>query len=211
MARAGVPTGGGGAGGLQLTFRASDGVADGSPTIPASTQVGDLLVYFENLNGTTSDNGTPTGFTRLDFFSGSSNANLVAYRIAQSGDAGSSVTATNSSNNWVMISAFSASSSISSVSANDIENSSYTSGTASHVVEAGSAGGSALVLGCLRSNGNADTMSSSPTEDGVASTPDSTLATLYKFYGSSPLDTTVTTPTAGGNRTSLTTMYLTFT
>jgi len=201
-----------GGGDLSLTFRASEGAEDGSPTIPASTQVGDLLIYFENLNGTTGDNGTPTGFTRLDFFSGSSNANLVAYRIAQSGDAGSSVTATNPSNNWVMISAFEPSSSISSVTGNDVENTSLSSSqSTSHTVNASGSSSNAFVLACLRSNNNADTMYSSPAEDGVATITGVDIATLYKSYGSSPSDVVVYTPSAGGNRTIFTTMYLTLT
>jgi hypothetical protein len=77
-------------------------------TIPASTQAGDLIIYWDYVPNHTSG-AQPSGFTSLNLGTAGAVEARVSYKIAVSGDAGATVTGATGSDYAVVILVFRAS------------------------------------------------------------------------------------------------------
>jgi hypothetical protein len=86
-----------------FTNTSSDNTAIG--TVPASTQAGDLIVFWDYVPNVTTAR-TPTGFTLLNSASNAAVTARASYKIAVSGDAGATVTGSSGSDYAVAILVF---------------------------------------------------------------------------------------------------------
>jgi hypothetical protein len=177
-------------------------------TISASTQAGDLIVFSEEPNGTTADPGTPTGFTRTFFYSGSNHGWMTATKIATSGDASSTVATGNSVNNNAFLVVLRPDSTISSIIANSIQQE-FTSGDPIlQTCPSGIGTEPLIVFGHTRSGVAPLGFSFTPTADTTLTSTGATSS--YKIYNSTPSDVDVDIAD-NGTRNSIVTWYYTFT
>jgi len=203
--------GSGGAGGGDISFVASSSFFNDDAIIPASTSTGDLILLFEQRNGSTSDPGTPSGFTRIFFGSGANHGQAWSYRIAQSGDAGSTVVLASSGNNRSDVVVFSSSTGTITYGGSFDVDSEFTSGNPAAQTILASSGTKPLVaLVGVRTGGDAVSSSFTSTSSLITLVNGAVqFSSGYKIFNPADTAVDITVDSGdGGTRNSLVSMYI---
>ncbi len=196
--------------GVPISFVASSTFSSSNTTIPSATTAGNLILLFDQRNGSTADQGTPTGFTRIFFGSGADTTQAWSYRIAQSGDAGSTITLASSANNRGHVLVFSTGSTMTYGGSFDVT-SEFTSGDpTSQTINTTSGTKPLIALVGVRTGGDpvSNTFTSSPN---VITLIDSSLQYTcgYKIYNTADTLQDITVDSGdGGARNSIVSMYI---
>jgi hypothetical protein len=200
--------GAGGGGGGDISFVASSSFTN---VIPESTSTGDLILLFEQPNGSTSDPGTPSGFTRIFFGSGAFHGQAWSYRIAQSGDAGSTVVLASGGSNRTDIVVFSSSTgTITYGGSFDVEFK-FTSGNPTpHTILASSGTKPLVALVAVRTGGDAVSSSFTSTDNLITLVNGAVnFSSGYKIFNPADTAVDITVDSGdGGTRNSLVSMYI---
>jgi hypothetical protein len=193
-----------------VTFVASTTFASSNTTIPSATSIGDFILLVDQRNGSTADQGTPTGFTRIFFGSGESTTQAWSYRIAQSGDAGATITLASSSNNRGHVLVFSTGSTMAYGGVFDVA-SEFTAGNpVAQTINTTSGTKPLIAMVGVRTSGDPVSVFFTSSPSVITLINGSVAFTAgYKIYNSSDTLQDITVDSGdGGNRNSLVSMYI---
>jgi hypothetical protein len=195
---------------LSIAFRTSATSSATTLTAPSTIVAGDLLVWSENsVNlSTIPTSVVPTGFTSISNNTVGTNRRIItAYKIADSGDASSTITGMTTNNALTKMLLVFSTNGATSASVFDIEYETTNNDPAAQTITSGSGTPPLVSIGYMRTG--TGTCSMTPTEDGVVSTSSDVAGSffLYKIYNSSPADVTVDA-TDGGNNNTINSFYI---
>lgn len=161
-------------------------------TVPSAVQEGDLLVLLDRATGNGVTKAVPSGWTEInEGVYGTVIRQIASYRIADSDDAGSSVTGMNGAtqNDKVMY-AFRGDVPITSVNVSTPDSEVTDNNPSQQTVSASGGTAPLIVFGCYGSWGVIDPRTFTPAKDGEESSS-TNLYLAYKIYSSSPQDVTI--------------------
>ena len=192
---------------ITLSYVTSATASAASITIPATAQVGDIVILADRDSNNTTANTypatIPTGFTQAISANAISLATyfyrvLISYKVLVSGDPGASITGMPNTYNWArkVLLVFRPSRAISNVTIGSVVSTMLDGNPAAQTITASSGALPLIVYTHFTSNINTNivTPSFSPAQDGFAqilngANPQS--QSRYKIYNSSPANTTV--------------------
>lgn len=179
-----------------LTFITSDTVTGTTITIPSSTLPGDLIVL---IDGPTTTGGAPsfvvpTNFTEIMRITGGTIGQIVSYKIAVMGDAGTTITGTSATGTTrKIIAVWRGNVAISKVSPLSLNNAAVTSNQpAGQTITSSNGPAPVLVLGAYRGGSSSITFDGTLTSTGTAlSSLNPTAQTVvYRIMNVSPTNLT---------------------
>lgn len=181
------------AGDLSLKFLTSAVGLSGTITIPAETRAGDILVMQDSGGGAFVPPTAlaPAGWTEMGNTTGTKVRFQSRYKIAESSDAGSSMSTLGVLGGAAIISVFRPSSPVLSIDAPTPEQEGTSGNPAPQTISLATLSGPLIAISCYASDSVIDPRTFSPSADGEVSSADGTNVMAYKIFNSVAADCTV--------------------